>query len=248
MLQLKRLFASRKLWAGLWLLALVPLLGLHFGLGQTAQASDRVATHISAAHDAQGDGQWADAVKHWRDAQLDSNGDADETLRLALSAEMARVRSGELPEATEATAALLDEAVEKGASDETQRDIRAKLGAMHYWMAWLMRLEGASAEEWEPVSEQARQHFRILAETDDADTHAKNLESVIRLQRMDLSELQGLPIPKECRGNKNCSSRCKSQREGRCNNPGNSPKDGREKVQEQKKKGAGVYNGSGTGY
>jgi hypothetical protein len=37
---------------------------------------------------------------------------------------------------------------------------------------------------------------------------------------MDLSELQGLPLPKKCQGCKNCSQKCRSQKESRCKNPG----------------------------
>ncbi len=79
-----------------------------------------------------------------------------------------------------------------------------------------MRLEGQPAEAWEPVAESARQHFRQLAE--DATTagqpvvaqrHREELDSAIRLARMDLGELQALPLPKQCKG-------CKS---GVCKKP-----------------------------
>lgn len=244
----RRIFGKKVLFA-VWLLAPIPLLGLHFGPGQQAANGDQVATSINAALDAEAAERWDDAVDHWREAQGEVPADAvDEAMRIALSAEMARVYAGELPEALEATAALFDEAVERDASEKVQREIRGQLAAMHYWAAWLMRLEGAAAEEWEPVSEQARQHFRILAETKspDREAHQRNLEAVIRLQRMDLSELQGLPLPKECKGTRNCSGRCKGQRQARLQKEGMSdqPKDGRQQVQEQQKAGAGVHNAS----
>ena len=40
-------------------------------------------------------------------------------------------------------------------------------------------------------------------------TQRENLESAIRLARMDLTELQGLPLPKQCKGC--CSGKCKSK-------------------------------------
>jgi hypothetical protein len=67
-----------------------------------------------------------------------------------------------------------------------------------------MRLEGQPAEVWEPEIEGARQNYRLLAEQaaarGDAGALKKNqedLESSIRLARMELSELQGLPLPSQ---------------------------------------------------
>ena len=58
-----------------------------------------------------------------------------------------------------------------------------------------------------PTTEAARQTWRLLAEQaeergDDAarDRHARDLEAVVRLARMDPEELQGLPIPSQCNG------------------------------------------------
>jgi hypothetical protein len=45
---------------------------------------------------------------------------------------------------------------------------------------------------------------------------------------MDLSELQGMPLPKNCQGCKNVSQKCRSQREGQCKKPAEGkPKDAR---------------------
>jgi hypothetical protein len=69
-----------------------------------------------------------------------------------------------------------------------------------------MRLEGASTDEWTVEVENARQHFRLLAEEnlphgkEAARPYQENLEATVRLARMDLSELQGLPLPKFCEG------------------------------------------------
>jgi hypothetical protein len=99
------------------------------------------------------------------------------------------------------------------------------LASAQYYAGWLMRLEGATTQEWLAETEQSRQNFRLLAEQTEKDTvisegYRKNLEAVIRLERMDLSELQGLPLPKQCQGCKNCSQKCRSQRESQCKNPG----------------------------
>jgi hypothetical protein len=67
-----------------------------------------------------------------------------------------------------------------------------------------MRLEGAPREEWEPEIEASRQNYKLLAEDESlasdqrlASLAAENLESAIRLERMSLSDLQGLPLPSQ---------------------------------------------------
>ena len=74
-----------------------------------------------------------------------------------------------------------------------------------YYMTWLMRLEGQPRDLWEPEIDAARQTYKLLAEKnsssdDDATVGQRfkeDLESVIRLARMDLSDLQGLPLPSQ---------------------------------------------------
>ena len=67
-----------------------------------------------------------------------------------------------------------------------------------------MRLEGQPEEMWKPEIEAARQHYAQL--TKDAKkigndkllkTSLEDLESSIRLARMDLSDLQSLPLPSQ---------------------------------------------------
>ena len=92
-----------------------------------------------------------------------------------------------------------------------------------------MRLELAEKKEWKEPLEKARQNFRLLAEqTAKTDAkasgdHQKNLEAVVRLARMDLSEVQALPLPKKCEGNKNVCSKCRGQKKS------NKPKDMKKK-------------------
>ena len=71
-------------------------------------------------------------------------------------------------------------------------------------MTWLMRLEGMPEEEWMPEIEAARQHYTQLTldaekigDTELAVRSAEDLESTIRLARMDLGELQALPLPSQ---------------------------------------------------
>jgi hypothetical protein len=91
-----------------------------------------------------------------------------------------------------------------------------------------MRLEGAQADEWLQPVESARQNFRLLAEEarDEKATedYEKNLEATIRLARMDLSELQGMPLPKFCSGCKNVSQKCRSQCQSKAEEKGKKEK------------------------
>jgi hypothetical protein len=80
-------------------------------------------------------------------------------------------------------------------------DARQALARSQFYMTWLMRLEGLDREQWEPEIEAARQNWRLLAEQakDDkvAVQHRTDLEAAIKLERMEIEDLQGLPLPGE---------------------------------------------------
>jgi hypothetical protein len=134
-------------------------------------------------------------------------------IRLGLA--NAQVNSGQLPEANASLESLMTELGSEASVDQTLvNQVRAALASSQYHMTWLMRLEGLPAADWEPQIEAARQNYRLLAEQAEAkgddgalETNRHDLESAIRLARMDLSELQGLKIPKQCSGC--CSGQCK---------------------------------------
>lgn len=91
--------------------------------------------------------------------------------------------------ATEADVLLLDEA-------------SAAFANAQYYMTWLMRLEGQPRDKWEPEIDAARQTYRLLAERADArgdvalaTRHREDAESAIRLARLEIKDLQGLPLP-----------------------------------------------------
>ena len=114
-----------------------------------------------------------------------------------------------LPEAREDLLALVDELKDQEVAPDSDEaallaESRAALANARYYMTWLMRLEGAPRDDWEPEIEAARQTLRALAEEavaagieDDAQRHRDDLEASIRLARMDLSDLQGLPLPSQ---------------------------------------------------
>ena len=245
----------RKLFAIAWLIFPVGVLAYHYGPGQTGVAHDTVAAHLAVARAAEAKEDWQSAIKAYADAMAATPENEPNTrLKIRLAHAKARMYAGDLPEAMEDLEGTLTEALSQSAPRELVKEIRSTVASMHYYAAWLMRLEGAQPEEWTIETEQARQHFRLLAEDAQAygeatEDHQKNLEATIRLARMDLSELKGLPLPKECKNCSNCSGKCRSQRESRTKVPKKGGDDARQEVQEDKQKSAGQNDrpeGSGS--
>lgn len=209
----------------LWLLVPVVLLAYHYGPGQSRLAMDRAAQKITEAKAFEAKEDWAAAYAAWTEA-LAATPAEKTTARFQLRLAQARTRmwTGDLPEAITDLETLLTEAQRGGADKAFQGEVRTALAGGQYYEGWLMRLEGAPADEWLQPVEAARQNFRLLAEnTSDsklAADYKKNLEATIRLERMDLSELQGQPLPKKCSGCKNVSQKCRSQSQAKCENKG----------------------------
>lgn len=214
---------KKKLLTTLWLLAPVCLLAFHYGPGQRGLKLDQAQVLIEKARLAEKNSAWLDAIAAYGEAiaALPPGQDAPRQ-RLQLAKAKCRMFSGELPEAMADMEALLADMLKEQAAAPLLREVRASLATAQYYAAWLMRLEGAEAGEWTGQADEARQNFRLLAEEtalagikEEAVGFQKNLEATIRLARMDISELQGLPLPKECEGCKNCSQKCRKQREAK---------------------------------
>ena len=213
----------------LWALAPVALLAFHFGPGQAGIAREEARASIQAALDFEADEQWQQAIDAYNNA-LAALPETETTKRqqLQLARANARIHVGELPEAMFAMERLLVETAE-GEDRELEAKVRASLASAQYYTGWLMRLELAEKKEWKEPLEKARQNFRLLAEqTAKVDAkasgdHQNNLEALVRLARMHLSEVQALPLPKKCEGNKNVCSKCRGQKKS------NKPKDMKKK-------------------
>lgn len=239
------------LWS-VWALAPVGLLAFHFGPGQSLLAGDRAGALVRASirADATGDALGALSALDAAIAALPPGAPPERRLALELAACRAQIRSGQMLEGMARLDTLIP-AAEKALGERAplSGEARSALGEAGYHAAWLMRREGATPDEWKPVAEGARQQFRLLAErakasgNTNADAHKKNLESVIRLEQMDLSELMGLALPKKCPNCcNNLSQRAREQRLSKCQNKGDEEKDARQKI-----KGAGDSRRSGQG-
>jgi predicted negative regulator of RcsB-dependent stress response len=194
----------------IWLATPIGWLSWHYGPGQEAlklDASDRAVKKALAATDAE------NQFKAWDAAvgALPKSATA-QARRLRLARCETLVGNRQLPQARKELEALYGEMKDDPAVEAAEIEpVQEQLASAKYYTTWLMRLEGLPQEEWEPEVESARQHFRLLAEKSSVgkDRYQEKLESAIRLARMDLTELQGLPLPGCCKGC--CSGKCKSQ-------------------------------------
>ena len=93
---------------------------------------------------------------------------------------------------------------DKEANPGLVADARTALANSQYYITWLMRLEGRPEEDWQPEITSSQQIYRLLAkqaeEGDDLEMikiRKSDIESAVKLARMDIGELQGLPLPSQ---------------------------------------------------
>jgi hypothetical protein len=177
----------------------------HFGPGQDRVRLDEAAGLLAEAERHAAAGEWADAVEKYEEAlkRLPADRVAD-VRRVRLERAKAQMLAHQLPAAHADLKTLVEELKDGGADDVLLTEARAALANAQYYLTWLMRLEGQPRDLWEPEIESARQTYRLLAEQasakgDDAGVrkNREDLEASVRLARMDLSELQGLPLPSQ---------------------------------------------------
>jgi hypothetical protein len=177
----------------------------HFGPGQDRVRLDEVAALLAEAEGHVAAGQWAEAVGKYEEALKNLPADrVAEVRRVRLERSKAQMLARQLPAAHADLKVLIEELKDGGANHTLLAEARETLANSQYYMTWLMRLEGQPRDLWEPEIESARQTYRLLAEQASAkgdDTAVKknreDLEASVRLARMDLSELQGLPLPSQ---------------------------------------------------
>jgi hypothetical protein len=191
----------------LWLLAPLPAVVWHFGPGQKWLAHDHAHALIRQAQQAELQKNWTQAESLFR-AAAGRVGNTDPTVRMQLEVALVRARyqQGAAVDAIDGADRILSDARFATLPDPLQREARELAGRIHYYAAWVMRLEGARRELWGEEAELARQNYRLLTESSfDAgkmgygQTQQTNLESAVRLQRMSLTELMGRPLPEEGR-------------------------------------------------
>ena len=189
-----------------WLMIPVLAGAYHYGPGQERLRLDDTAGFIAQAQRHVADEQWAEAEAAYEEALklLPAERLAD-SRRLRLERAKAQMLAKKLPLANQELRNLVAELRDDPAADaKVLAEARSALANSQYYLTWLMRLEGLAKEAWEPEIEASRQTYRLLAEQSEsagdaktAQKHREDLESAVRLARMDLTELQGLPLPSQ---------------------------------------------------
>ena len=189
-----------------WLMVPVAAGAYHFGPGQQRVLLDDAQKLVEQAQQDAANEQWAEAETKYEQAlELLPEDRVHERRRVRLERAKAQMLVKKLPVAHRDMKALVEEMQQDENADvDLLNESRRVLANSQYYITWLMRLEGKSKSEWEPEIESARQTFRMLAEDakksgnhEAAQQNQKDLESSVRLARMDLSDLQGLPLPSQ---------------------------------------------------
>ena len=213
----------------LWLLLPLPLVVLHFGRGQQWLALDRASALMREGQTAEQAEDWMAADRLYREAAAAVPAEKrDLRLRLDLAQIRTRHRTGDALGAIDLSEKLLNDSALPAMPTAFQDEAREVAGRIHYYAAWIMRLEGAGRELWMEEAESARQNFRLLAETGSsgveaaAGTRQENLESAVQLQRLSLTELMARPLPREgrCMSGQGLSEQMARRRGQRGKKPG----------------------------
>lgn len=189
-----------------WLMVPVVAGAWHFGPGQEKLALDRAGLALRAADAHAAKGELARAEELYETAlRLLPPGQTAVARQIRLERAKAQMQISKLPVAHDDLKTLVEELKDDPQADaKVLAEARQALASASYYMTWLMRLEGEPREHWEPEIESARQTYRLLAENAEksgnalaAKSYREDLESAIRLARMELTELQGLPLPSQ---------------------------------------------------
>lgn len=225
----------------LWLLVPIGVGAYHYGPGQEKMKIDEAGKLLNRARTLVIEEEWPKAIEAFDESLKLLPADRKDDIRqIRIEKAKAMMQSNQLAEARAELATLVDElAADKASKPDQLEEARGALANAQYYVTWVLKLEGEPREVWEPEIDSARQSFRFLAEDAEsrgdakkAQSARKNLEAAIRLARMEVSELQGLSLPSQC---KNCKgSKCK-----KCmgKKPGNK-KEG-EKKEDIRKAGSG---------
>ncbi|NRB27431.1 MAG: hypothetical protein HRU37_07095 [Roseibacillus sp.] len=187
----------------LWCLLPIGLAAFHFGPGQDLLKFDDTEAQLAQAREAVANEEWGEAVETYQDALAKlPRQEKQLAYQIRLETAKAMMLNKQLPTARQDLAKLVTDLDNDEAAPQKLRDAaRSALANARYYMTYLMKLEGLPDTAWEPEIEAARQEYKLLAtsaaNSELAKRSADDLESAIRLARMDPAELYGLPIPSQ---------------------------------------------------
>lgn len=190
----------------LWMLIPVGAFAYHLGPGQNDMKRDEVAKMLADANQFAAEENWAEAKPLFKKAlELLPDDEVAVNRRARLELAKCEIKDRGLPQANEDLKVLVDELLDDETADpELLADARTALANSQFYITWLMRLEGRAPEVWEPEITSSQQLYRLLAENAEQDgdltaikIRKSDLESSVKLARMDIGELQGLPLPSQ---------------------------------------------------
>lgn len=190
----------------LWMLIPVGAFAYHLGPGQSDMKRDKVAQILADADQLALNEKWTDAKQLYKDAlELLPENELATNRRTRLELAKCELNDKGLPQANEDLKVLVNELMEDSQTDpQLLEDARMALANSQFYITWLMRLEGRSPEVWEPEITSSQQMYRLLAENAEQEgdlemiqIRKSDLESAVKLARMDIGELQGLPLPSQ---------------------------------------------------
>jgi hypothetical protein len=189
-----------------WLFVGLGAVIYHYGPGQEKLEMDRIDSVLEQARSNVSLEKWSDAIPLFDKVMSELPIEKQElAYRVQLEKAKAQMLSAKLPEARRSLETLLTEIRDSENPNENLIvETQNALANAQYYRTWLMRREGLSEEVWGPEIESARQHYTQIHEkslaagdADLAKKAAEDLESAVRLARMDLDDLQGLPLPNQ---------------------------------------------------
>lgn len=190
----------------LWMLIPVGAFAYHLGPGQNDMKRDQVVQLLADADQFALNENWADAKSFYQKAlDLLPENELATNRRTRLELAKCEINDKGLPQANEDLKVLVSELMDDSEADpELLEDARMALANSQFYITWLMRLEGRSPDVWEPEITSSQQMYRLLAEKAEQDgdlemiqIRRSDLESAVKLARMDIGELQGLPLPSQ---------------------------------------------------
>jgi hypothetical protein len=195
----------RVLFLVLWLLLPIGLLAYHLGPGQSKMQMDEAALLLRQAENELAAQNYTQAsLSYGKALELLPESEKNVIHATRLARAQTQMNAAELGIARTDLETLLDELTDDPESDPgLVAETRRSLANSQYYMTWLMRLEGQPRADWESEINASQQHYRLLAEQADPDDaeevsiRKEDLESAVRLARLDLDQLQGIPIPNQ---------------------------------------------------
>jgi hypothetical protein len=190
----------------IWLLVPVGAMAFHMGPGQDHLRLNKVSRLIEDADKSAVAEDWEQAQYKY-EAALDSIPEENKDLQRSVRLQRAKMQimNKQLPTAHADLKSLVESLkADENADPAVTTEAQAALANARYYITWLMRVEGKPDEKWQKEISAAEQTYRLLArraEQDGDETalvrYQEDLESTIRLARMDLGELQGIPLPSQ---------------------------------------------------